>query len=117
MAPVEALALNYLSYGFLTAVNNIWAWVAVITAAVGLWRMKASSSPRKVAALASSPEKMAAAAVEEVTVETSASTTTSFSVSEGKDLKVLDGSVVRLWDGRRRRRDAACLVADGGLIW
>ncbi|KAL0338855.1 UNVERIFIED_CONTAM: hypothetical protein Sangu_1407600 [Sesamum angustifolium] len=43
-SPLEALALNYLSYGFFTAVNNIWAWVAVITAAVSFWRIRALSS-------------------------------------------------------------------------
>ncbi|KAK4432775.1 hypothetical protein Salat_1039700 [Sesamum alatum] len=44
-SPLEALALNYLSYGFLTAVNSVWTWVAVITAAVSFWRIRASSSP------------------------------------------------------------------------
>ncbi|PIN20062.1 hypothetical protein CDL12_07248 [Handroanthus impetiginosus] len=43
-SPLEALALNYLSYGFLTAVNSLWAWVAVITAAVSFWRIRALSS-------------------------------------------------------------------------
>ncbi|KAL0410383.1 UNVERIFIED_CONTAM: hypothetical protein Slati_3628000 [Sesamum latifolium] len=51
-SPLEALALNYLSYGFLTAVNNIWAWVAVITAAVSFWRIRALSS----APVSTSPE-------------------------------------------------------------
>ncbi|KAH6818391.1 hypothetical protein C2S51_001994, partial [Perilla frutescens var. frutescens] len=46
-SPLEALAINYLAYGFLTAVNNIWAWIAVITAAVSFWRIRAlpSSTP------------------------------------------------------------------------
>ncbi|KAL7096142.1 hypothetical protein ACP275_10G065000 [Erythranthe tilingii] len=45
-SPLEALALNYLTYGFLTVVNSsIWAWVAVITAAVSFWRFRALSSP------------------------------------------------------------------------
>ncbi|KAL7136906.1 hypothetical protein ABFS83_10G061100 [Erythranthe nasuta] len=44
-SPLEALALNYLTYGFLTVVNSIWAWVAVITAAVSFWRIRALSSP------------------------------------------------------------------------
>lgn len=41
-SPLEALALNYLSLGFLTAVNNLWTWVAVLTAAVSFWRIRAS---------------------------------------------------------------------------
>ncbi|EYU25818.1 hypothetical protein ABFS82_10G078700 [Erythranthe guttata] len=44
-SPLEALALNYLTYGFLTVVNSIWPWVAVITAAVSFWRIRALSSP------------------------------------------------------------------------
>ncbi|KAK2645085.1 hypothetical protein Ddye_020280 [Dipteronia dyeriana] len=39
-SPIEALAFNYLSFGFVTAVNNLWTWVAVITAAVSFWRIK-----------------------------------------------------------------------------
>ncbi|XP_019189010.1 PREDICTED: uncharacterized protein LOC109183384 [Ipomoea nil] len=39
-SPLEAIAFNYLSYGFLTAVNNVWTWVAVLTAAVSFWRIK-----------------------------------------------------------------------------
>ncbi|TXG61698.1 hypothetical protein EZV62_013061 [Acer yangbiense] len=39
-SPLEALAFNYLSFGFITAVNNLWTWVAVITAAVSFWKIK-----------------------------------------------------------------------------
>ncbi|KAG2712727.1 hypothetical protein I3760_04G139200 [Carya illinoinensis] len=39
---LEALALDYLSLGFLTAVNNLWTWVAVLTAAVSLWKIRTS---------------------------------------------------------------------------
>lgn len=42
-SPLEALAFNYLNYGLLTVVNNIWTWVAVLTAAVSFWRIRASS--------------------------------------------------------------------------
>lgn len=46
-SPLEVLAINYLSFGFLTAVNNVWAWIAVITtAAVSVWRIRSSSPPR-----------------------------------------------------------------------
>ncbi|KAG6723094.1 hypothetical protein I3842_03G192000 [Carya illinoinensis] len=39
-SPLEALALNYLSLGVLTVVNNLWTWVAVITAAFSFWRIR-----------------------------------------------------------------------------
>lgn len=38
-SPLEALALNYLSFGFFTFVSNLWTWIAVVTAAVGFWRI------------------------------------------------------------------------------
>ncbi|XP_041009541.1 uncharacterized protein LOC121253618 [Juglans microcarpa x Juglans regia] len=41
-SPLEALALNYLSLGFLTAVNNLWTWVAVLTAAFSFWKIRTS---------------------------------------------------------------------------
>ncbi|KAL2553828.1 hypothetical protein Fot_07447 [Forsythia ovata] len=48
-SPLEPLVFNYLSYGLLTAVNSIWPWVAVLTAAVSFWRIRASSSvPRGI---------------------------------------------------------------------
>lgn len=40
--PLDALALDFLSFGFFPVViNNIWAWVAVMTAAVSFWRIRA----------------------------------------------------------------------------
>lgn len=36
----EILAFNCVSFSFFTIVNNVWTWVAVITAAVSIWRMK-----------------------------------------------------------------------------
>ncbi|CAI9780326.1 unnamed protein product [Fraxinus pennsylvanica] len=47
-SPLEALAFNYLSYGILTAVNSIWPLVAVLTAAVSFWRIRAFSSSKLV---------------------------------------------------------------------
>ncbi|XP_057505752.1 uncharacterized protein LOC130789047 [Actinidia eriantha] len=43
-SPLEALAFNDLSFGFLTGINNLWMWVAVITAAVSFWRIRASGT-------------------------------------------------------------------------
>ncbi|XP_011078208.1 uncharacterized protein LOC105162007 [Sesamum indicum] len=48
-SPFEALAFDYLRCGFLTAVNSVW--IAVITAALSFWRIRALSSP-----LVSTPE-------------------------------------------------------------
>ncbi|KAK6273733.1 hypothetical protein QQP08_027674 [Theobroma cacao] len=41
---LEALAFNYVSFGIFTIVNNLWTWVAVITAAVSFWRIRAASA-------------------------------------------------------------------------
>ncbi|GFY80499.1 hypothetical protein Acr_01g0003080 [Actinidia rufa] len=38
---LEALAFNYLSFGFSRIVNHIWAWVAVVSAAVNFCRLNA----------------------------------------------------------------------------
>ncbi|EPS65529.1 hypothetical protein M569_09248 [Genlisea aurea] len=38
----EAYALNFLTYGFFTAVNNIWGWIAL---AFSYWRIEAISPP------------------------------------------------------------------------
>lgn len=89
--PLDALALDFLSFGFFPVViNNIWAWVAVITAAVSFWRIRAvgplasksddpdhKSSPLTV--LPPPPqttEEEEEAASEAASVSTSASSTT-----------------------------------------
>lgn len=38
--PIDALAFNYVSFGLFTLVNNLWTWVAVVTAAVSFWSIK-----------------------------------------------------------------------------
>ncbi|XVE70752.1 hypothetical protein DITRI_Ditri10aG0096200 [Diplodiscus trichospermus] len=43
-SPLEALAFNYVSFGIFTIVNNLWTWVAVITAAVSFWRIRAAGA-------------------------------------------------------------------------
>lgn len=47
-SPMEALAVNYLNVGFVTVVNNLWTWVAVITAAVSFWRIRAAGGSTAV---------------------------------------------------------------------
>ncbi|GLT62845.1 hypothetical protein SLA2020_354480 [Shorea laevis] len=42
-SPLEALALNYVSFGIFSLVNNLWPLVAVITAAVSFWKIKAAA--------------------------------------------------------------------------
>ncbi|XP_042021021.1 uncharacterized protein LOC121768548 [Salvia splendens] len=55
-SPLEALAFNYLSYALLTAVNNIWAWLAV-----SFWRIRVLSTPIAVVAVPERVEEIAAA--------------------------------------------------------
>ena len=43
-SPLEALAFNYVSFGIFTIVNNLWTWVAVITAAVSFWTIRAAGA-------------------------------------------------------------------------
>ncbi|XWS26549.1 hypothetical protein CRYUN_Cryun26dG0040700 [Craigia yunnanensis] len=43
-SPLDALAFNYVSFGIFTIVNNVWTWVAVITAAVSFWRIRAAGA-------------------------------------------------------------------------
>lgn len=44
-SPLEALAFDYVSFGIFGVVNNIWTWVAVVTAAVSFWKIKAQVKP------------------------------------------------------------------------
>ena len=41
---LEALVFKYVSFGIFTIVNNLWTWVAVITAAVSFWRIRAAGA-------------------------------------------------------------------------
>ncbi|KAM7459301.1 hypothetical protein LguiA_036295 [Lonicera macranthoides] len=170
--PLEALAFNYLTYGVLTAVNNIWTFVALLTAAVSFWRIKSlsvsskSDPPRRIRD--SSPENFSpppppsppAEYLSLCAAESSDGTTRgkftvyyneednvreSGSESEGEDfdgrycygrdggwceswermkmgeagwyryqdLTVLDGNVVRLWDGGKGRNSGI----SGGAIY
>lgn len=43
---VEALAFNYLSFGLLAALNNLWTWLAVVTAALSFWKIRSAGCPR-----------------------------------------------------------------------
>ncbi|CAN8252473.1 unnamed protein product [Cochlearia groenlandica] len=39
-SPLEALAFEYASFGVFAVVNNVWTWIAVVTAAVSFWRIR-----------------------------------------------------------------------------
>ncbi|KAJ8543373.1 hypothetical protein K7X08_005896 [Anisodus acutangulus] len=198
--PLDALAFDYLSFGFFTVVvNSVWTWAAVVTAAVGFWRIKtsstlpaqeprgdlspcpptptlatmsSSSSSSQVERLLSTPSTLS---VSEETPST-ASTMMSYDAAflEGKkgkltvyykqddggecdgygeddkegeddgaelskvwfenwerllkirygemcwycyqDMKVIDGNIVRLWDGCRRRREAEKTAFSVGVV-
>ncbi|GMJ07265.1 hypothetical protein like AT5G20790 [Hibiscus trionum] len=43
-SPLEALAFNYVSFGIFTVVNNLWALVAVVTAGLSFWRIRAAAA-------------------------------------------------------------------------
>lgn len=43
-SPLDALAFDYVSYGILIIVNNVWTWVAFVTAAVSFWRIRSAAS-------------------------------------------------------------------------
>ncbi|KAF8092170.1 hypothetical protein N665_0422s0006 [Sinapis alba] len=42
-SPLEALALEYATFGCLAVVNNVWTWIAVVTAAVSFWRIRVTT--------------------------------------------------------------------------
>lgn len=42
-SPLEALTFNYATFCVFTVVNNLWTWVAVITAAVSFWKIRTTS--------------------------------------------------------------------------
>ncbi|KAA8523358.1 hypothetical protein F0562_009781 [Nyssa sinensis] len=192
-SPLEALAFNYATFGFSTVVNNIWTWIAVLTAAVSVWTIRATGSPKseprirnpdvsppkavlpppdKVAELASASAStstsapLATMSPSVFAVESDGATKGKFSVyyeddrdhdGEGadgeldddedlgsvvavdggewfdgwdtilrmrkgemgwyrfQDTTVLDGNVVRLWDGECRLRKSIEIPADGWL--
>lgn len=45
---VEALAFQYVSFGLFTVVNNLWTLVAVVTAAVSVWSIRAATGSSAV---------------------------------------------------------------------
>lgn len=59
--PLDALAFNYVSFGFFALVNNLWTWVAVVTAAVSFWRIRiraAASAGAVLSPLKSEPPEL-----------------------------------------------------------
>ncbi|XP_071723322.1 uncharacterized protein [Rutidosis leptorrhynchoides] len=56
-SPFQALALDYPNFGMFTVVNNLWAWVAVITAAVSFWRIKTISGATVTFPVKAEPEQ------------------------------------------------------------
>ncbi|CAA2965612.1 Hypothetical predicted protein [Olea europaea subsp. europaea] len=95
-SPLEALAFNNLSDGLLTAVNSIWPWVAVLTAAVSFWRIRALSSshlvprgrsPDGASSSSSSPLRMDKAVVAEDEMATVSSTQSNTEYFPGSNTK------------------------------
>ncbi|PNX87550.1 hypothetical protein L195_g043641 [Trifolium pratense] len=44
---VEALAFNYLNFGLITILNNLWTWLALLTAALSFWKIRSSGCPKE----------------------------------------------------------------------
>ncbi|KAK8477176.1 hypothetical protein V6N13_057971 [Hibiscus sabdariffa] len=42
-SPHHVLAFNYVSFGILTVVNNLWTWVAVVTAGLSFWTIRTAA--------------------------------------------------------------------------
>ncbi|XP_010273893.1 PREDICTED: uncharacterized protein LOC104609306 [Nelumbo nucifera] len=40
-SPLEAIVFNYLNLGLLAVANSLWTWVAILTAAFSVWRIRA----------------------------------------------------------------------------
>jgi len=43
---VEALAFNYFSFVFLTALNNLWTCLTLLTAALSFWKIRSAGFPK-----------------------------------------------------------------------
>ncbi|KAB5552471.1 hypothetical protein DKX38_009782 [Salix brachista] len=43
-SPIDALFFDYLNLGISSIINSLWTWVAVITAAVSFWRIRAAGA-------------------------------------------------------------------------
>lgn len=75
-SPIDALVFDYVNLGILTIINNLWTWVAVITAAVSFWRIRAAGAVKTLAEPSPSPDYIERQITELSHPETSSSTTT-----------------------------------------
>ncbi|KEH37635.1 hypothetical protein MtrunA17_Chr2g0301421 [Medicago truncatula] len=53
---VEALAFNYLNFGLITILNNLWTWLA-ITAALSFWKIRSSGCPKSLDPVSVKPDQ------------------------------------------------------------
>lgn len=53
---VEALAFNYLNFGLITILNNLWTWLA-ITAALSYWKIRSSVCPKSLDPVSVKPDQ------------------------------------------------------------
>lgn len=58
-SPLEPLAFDVVSFGLFAFVNNLWTWLALVTAAVSFWRIRAAaeSSNAKISTAETVPEE------------------------------------------------------------
>ncbi|KAL9399225.1 hypothetical protein Peur_008186 [Populus x canadensis] len=80
-SPIDALVFDYVNLGILTIINNLWTWLAVITAAVSFWRIRAAGAVKTLAEPSPSPDYIERKITESSHPETR-TTTTPKSVTE-----------------------------------
>ncbi|WJX24504.1 hypothetical protein P8452_13604 [Trifolium repens] len=68
---VEALAFNYLNFGLITILNNLWTWLALLTAALSFWKIRSSGCPKESTSVkVDSDVSNSAVSVKDITAET-----------------------------------------------
>jgi len=80
-SPIDALVFDYVNLGILTIINNLWTWVAVITAAVSFWRIRAAGAVKTLAEPSPSPDYIERKITELSHPETSSSSSSSSSTT------------------------------------
>jgi len=80
-SPIDALVFDYVNLGILTIINNLWTWVAVITAAVSFWRIRAAGAVKTLAEPSPSPDYIERKITESSHPETSSSSSSSSSTT------------------------------------
>ncbi|XP_011039930.1 PREDICTED: uncharacterized protein LOC105136332 isoform X2 [Populus euphratica] len=92
-SPIDALAFDYVNLGILAIINNLWTWVAVITAAVSFWRIRAAGAVKTLAEPSPSPDYIERQITESSHPETSSSSTATTATPKSVTEPAAPGSV------------------------